>query len=318
MNPPALETRGLTKRFGKSPVVDELSLAVPVGSVCGLLGNNGAGKTTTIRMLMGHLYPSAGSVLTLGVDPHYQREETLQRIAYVSESMRLPWWMTVAGALRMNASLFPKWEARRADQLLDAFDLSRKSRFGLMSSGQRRKTLLLLALCQGAELLIFDEPANGLDLESRRAFLDCVLDLALEGNRTVLLSSHILSDLERVVDRIILLRKGRLLHSGVLDELKSGTRRLFVPLRLERSVFDEHFRVHAYEAADAGGTTATVLDFSDAAWLRFLSALPGEIRPDTREYGLNLEELYLEFAGNRTNRPRDRGTMNEQIRITNP
>lgn len=299
MNRPAIETQSLTKRFRKTAVVDDLTFAIPSGSICGLLGNNGAGKTTTIRLLMGHLYPSAGTIRTLGEDPHQQPEATLRRVAYVSESMRLPWWMTVGGAISMNAALFLNWDSTRAERLLADFDLPRRSRFGMLSQGQRRKTLLLLALCQGADLLIFDEPANGLDLESRRAFLDCVLDLALEGNRTVLLSSHILSDLERVVDRVILLRHGKLLQAGLLEDLKINTRRLFVPLRLGRAVFDEHFRVHAHQHTSDEGTIATVLDFSDAAWLQFLSALPAEIRPDARETGFNLEELYLEFSGTR-------------------
>ena len=297
MNTPAIEVNGLTKRFRKAAVVESLTFQVPAGSICGLLGNNGAGKTTTIRMLMGHLYPTAGAARTLGGDPWRHPEATLRRIAYVSESMALPGWMSVEGAVRMNAGFFPNWDHALAARLLDEFRLRRQGRFGVLSRGQKRKALLLLALCQRADLLIFDEPTSGLDVESRRRFLDGLLDVALEGGRTVLLSSHILSDIERIADRIVILQDGRLLVDGELEELKSATRQLFVPVPLPRSVFDEHFRVHACDRHADGGTIATVLDFTDEAFQRFVSALPADQQPAVRAHGFNLEELYLTLTG---------------------
>lgn len=296
MPPPAIEVQGLTKRFRRSPVVDDLSFQVPAGSICGLLGNNGAGKTTTIRMLMGHLHPSAGLVHTLSADPRRHPEATLRRIAYVSESMALPGGMSVEAAIRMNARFFPQWDGKLAERLLDEFELRRRGWFGALSKGQKRKAMLLLALCQRADLLIFDEPTSGLDVDSRRGFLDCLLDIALEGQRTVLISSHVLSDIERIADRIIILRNGRLLIEGELDALKSNVRRLVFPAPLAPGLLDEHFSVHVCGSSPTGGCTATVLNYCDVAFERFISALPHEQRLDIQVRGFNLEDLYLELT----------------------
>lgn len=306
MNPPALETRGLTKRFDRPAVVDDLTFQVPVGSVCGLLGNNGAGKTTTIRMLMGHLHPTAGAASVFGIDPRQHDEAALRRVAYVSESIALPFWMSVEGAVRMNAALFPAWDGTLAARLRDDFELPRKGVFGFLSHGQKRKLMILLSLCQGADLLIFDEPTIGLDVESRRRFLDCLLDVALAGNRTVLLSSHILSDLERVVDRIVVVQKGRLLVEGDLEDLKARMRRLIVPVPTPKSLFEEHFRVHRCETTAEGETVVTVLDFDNERWERLVSALglaPGRL---VQTVGFNLEELYLELTRSTAEPPRRR------------
>lgn len=305
MPPPAIEVQRLTKIFEQRPVVDELSFAVPTGSVCGLVGSNGAGKTTTVRMLLGHLHPTAGAVRTFGGDPRRHAEQVLRRIAYVSETMAIPWWMTPEKAIRMNAALFPDWDGALAERLLDEFGLRRQGRFGALSQGQKRKTLILLALCQSAELLIFDEPTTGLDVESRRAFLDCLLDVAAAGNRTVLLSSHILSDLERVVDRMVILRNGRLLLEGNLEELKAGVRKLQIAACVPLGVLEEHFRVHSCEYPTEGETLATVLDFSESSFERFVSSLPSEARLSVQTHGFNLEDLYLELATHRRARSQE-------------
>ncbi len=297
MHPPAIEVDGLTKRFRTTAVVNDLTFRIPAGSICGLLGNNGAGKTTTIRMVMGHLHPTAGQARTFGEDPRKHPEATLRRIAYVSETMALPRWMSVEGAIRMNAGLFPEWDHALAARLIDEFRLRRQGRFGVLSRGQKRKAILLLALCQRADLLIFDEPTSGLDVESRRRFLDCLLDVALDGNRTVLLSSHILSDIERIADRIVILQNGRLLVEGELEDLKAETRRIFVPYPVPRSVLDEHFRIYDCVVRADGTTVATVLNYSEEIFARFVSSLPPDARQALEVNGFNLEELYLTLTG---------------------
>jgi ABC-2 type transport system ATP-binding protein len=216
----AVELREVTRVFGVAMAVDRLSLAVPEGAVFGLLGPNGAGKTSTIRMLMGHLRPTSGSVETLGGDPWEHSEATRRRIAYVSENMELPAWMTPRTATRFCERLYPSWDYPLAETLCDTFALDRSKRFSELSKGQRRSLCILLGLCQKADLLVLDEPAAGLDVLARRDFLDRVLEVACSGGRTVVLSSHILSDLERVVDRLAILSHGMLKLEGELEELK--------------------------------------------------------------------------------------------------
>ena len=216
----AIEIHDVTRLFGAAKAVDGLSLSVPEGAVFGLLGPNGAGKTSTIRMLMGHLRPSSGAVQTLGQDPWQHTEATRRRIAYVSENMELPGWMTPDAAMRFCRRLYPTWDQALAETLRDGFQLKRSQRFSELSKGQKRSLCILLALGQNADLLVLDEPAAGLDVLARRDFLDRILDVACAGGRTVVLSSHILSDLERVVDRVAILSHGTLKLEGELEDLK--------------------------------------------------------------------------------------------------
>jgi ABC-2 type transport system ATP-binding protein len=216
----AIELRDVTRLFGDAKAVDCLSLTVPEGAVFGLLGPNGAGKTSTIRMLMGHLRPTSGTVQTLGGDPWEHSEATRRRIAYVSENMELPPWMTPRSAMQFCERLYPTWDCPLAETLCDTFELSRKKKFSEFSKGQKRSLCILLALGQKADLLVLDEPAAGLDVLARRDFLDRVLEVACTAGRTVVLSSHILSDLERVVDRVAILAHGTLKLEGELEELK--------------------------------------------------------------------------------------------------
>jgi ABC-2 type transport system ATP-binding protein len=216
----AIELRDVTRFFGATRAVERLTLSVPEGAVFGLLGPNGAGKTSTIRMLMGHLRPSAGTVETLGGDPWAHGEATRRRIAYVSENMELPGWMTPRAAMRFCERLYPTWNCPLAETLCETFQLDRSKRFAEFSKGQKRALCIVLALGQKADLLVLDEPAAGLDVLARRDFLDRVLEVACAGGRTVVLSSHILSDLERVVDRVAILSHGVLKLEGELEELK--------------------------------------------------------------------------------------------------
>lgn len=225
----AIEFSGVSKSFGRGAeatlAVDHLALAVPEGSVFGLLGANGAGKTTSIRMMVGHLRPDAGTIRVLGHDPTEQNEPLRQRIAYISENMQLPPWMTIPEAARFCAAMYPAWNHERVGLLADRFHLSLKKRYDEFSKGQRRAMCILLCLCRETQLLILDEPASGLDTVARRDFLSTMLEFVCDGTRTVLFSSHILGDIERVVDRVAIMKSGRLLLSGSLDELKEDVKK---------------------------------------------------------------------------------------------
>lgn len=301
----AIETTGLTKRFQNTTAVGPLTMQVPVGSVFGFLGGNGAGKTTTIRMLMGQLHPTAGTMTVLGEDPWNHNSQTRQRIAYVSSDMAVPAWMTTQRIIQMGAGLFAKWNANLAATLTKEFDLNPRQSYGSLSTGQRRKMLILSALCQSAELLILDEPALGLDVEARHVFLERILDIACTEGHTVFLSSHLLSDVERVVDRIGILRKGLLVCEGELEALKSGVQRLQIAEQVSESLLAEHFRVVSCEIS-TWGTDATVSGFTDAAYQQFAACLE---KPESlRKHAFNLEELYLHLS-----RPKPANTDAESI-----
>lgn len=225
----AIEFTDVSRSFGHGTdatlAVDRLSFAVPEGSVFGLLGANGAGKTTSIRMMIGHLRADSGSIRVLGHDPMNQDESIRQRVAYISENMQLPHWMTIPAAAQFCANMYPKWNRELVEVLADRFHLSLKKHYEEFSKGQRRAMSILLCLCRNAEMLIFDEPASGLDTIARRDFLSSMLEFVCDGKRTVLFSSHILGDIERVVDRVAIMKSGHLLLSGSLDELKEDVKK---------------------------------------------------------------------------------------------
>ena len=292
MSENVIETRGLIKAFGPNVAVSSLDLTVPKGSVFGFLGVNGAGKTTTVRMIMGHLHPTRGEVYTLGIDPWRHNETDRRRIAYVSENMNLPSWMTPEQAVQFNAPFYPQWDTALANRLLRDFELNGAGNYRSLSKGQKRRLCLLLAMCQNADLLVLDEPTAGLDVVARHEFLSHVLDLVCDGERTVFISSHLLSDFERVVDRIAIIRRGRLHLEGELDALKEGVRKLHFPASMPRDALAEHFEVIRYDVGK-NETIATVLNFDEERFLTLCGVY--ECRDTARTYGFNLEDLFVEL-----------------------
>jgi ABC-2 type transport system ATP-binding protein len=293
MSGAAIEFDGVTKAFGSTRAVEELSLAVPQGSVFGLLGPNGAGKTTAIRMLMGHLHPTAGTVRTLGEDPWQHSEATRRRIAYVSENMALPGWMTPQAAIRFCARLYPAWDAELAETLLEELGLPGAERFSSLSKGQRRSLSILLALGQNADLLVLDEPAAGLDPLARRGLLERILEVACAGERTVFISSHILSDLERVVDRVAIIANGQLKLEGELEDLKQSARKLVLPSAVSAEQLDARFQVLRLRQQEEA-TEAFVLGFDEDRFSSFCAEQG--CAQGAQQFGLNLEDLFVEVA----------------------
>jgi ABC-2 type transport system ATP-binding protein len=291
----AIQANKLCKHFADTIAVDQLDLMVPTGSIFGLLGTNGAGKTSFIRMLMGHLHPTAGELRVLDTEPRSADEALRQRIAYVSENMSLPGHMTPEMAIAFNAATYPGWDASLADKLLGDLGLKGAGPFKALSKGQKRKTCILLAICQNADLLIMDEPAAGLDVLARREFLDQVLDMACKPGRTVFISSHLLSDLERVVDRLAIIHQGRALLTGSLDELKAGVRKIHLRLALSEEQVRECFDLVRIEHPGPAETLATVTDFTEAKMSQ-LRARHAQAQ-DAKIIALNLEDIFVELVG---------------------
>ena len=288
-----IELQNVSRTFGVGKdatlAVDRLSFSVPQGSVYGLLGANGAGKTTSIRMMVSHLRPDSGTVRVLGQNPADHEESVRQRVAYISENMQLPLWMTIPEASKMMAKLYPNWNHKRVEELTKRFRLDPKKQYREFSKGQRRAMCILLGLAQNADVLILDEPASGLDTLARRDFLTEMLDLACEENRTILFSSHILGDIERVVDRVIILNRGRKIIEGDLDSLKTNVRTITLAGSVEQTVFDP-LRVER----DEHQTRLVVLDYSEEKLKRLCTEAGITDNNAVDVQGLNLEDLFVE------------------------
>lgn len=220
----AIVVEGLTRRYPTAVAVDHLDLTVCRGTVLGLLGPNGAGKSTTLRMIMGLLRPTAGSVRVLGLDPFQTPSQVRQLIGYVPETPQIYRWMTVHEALRFCRALYIGWNDGQAELLLDMFQLPVQRRVRQLSKGMLAKLSLVIALAHQPELLILDEPLSGLDPLARDEFLDGVLQGLCSGKRTVIFSSHQLDEVNRLSDTVAVLHAGRLLTHCSLDELRSAKR----------------------------------------------------------------------------------------------
>ncbi len=233
-----LHTEGLTKYYGNHPAVDHLDLEIPRGCICGFVGRNGAGKTTAIKLMLGLLEPTAGSSSLLGCDSLNLTPEIRQRIGYVTEGHRLFRWMTISGLEKFQRAFFPdQWDEKLFNDMIEYFKLSKKKKIKHLSNGQRAQVSLALALAPNPELLIMDDPTLGLDAAIRRQFLEGMIELIMRQGRTVLFSSHILGDVERVSDRIVVIDKGVLRANCSLEQFRKAIRK--VVLRFTDSLPDE-------------------------------------------------------------------------------
>lgn len=221
-----IETTSVSRSFGGTPAVRDLNLRVRRGSVYGFLGRNGAGKTTAIKMLVGLLKPDAGEIRINGVDPWQFTVEDRQRVGYLSEKQTLMPSMKVKALIQFTSSFYPNWDFALCDRTLKRFQLDPAKRIKELSNGAMRQVGFLLAIAQRPDLLILDEPAATLDVVARRDFLDEVLALLREEGKTVLFSSHILSDVERVADEIGIMAGGTLKLSEPLDRLKETVKQV--------------------------------------------------------------------------------------------
>ncbi|HEV3136642.1 MAG TPA: ABC transporter ATP-binding protein [Pirellulales bacterium] len=233
MSDAIVEIHRLSRRFGGKQALDEITLRVERGTVFGLVGENGAGKTTLIKHVLGLLKAQLGSVRVFKLDPVRDPVGVLGRIGYLSEDRDLPDWMTVAQLMRYNQAFFPRWDEKFAGQLQDQFELDPKQQVKRLSRGQRARAGLLIALAHRPDLLILDEPSSGLDPVVRRDILSAIIRTVADEGRTVLFSSHLLDEVERVADWVAFIHQGRVGLNSSLGDILQSHRRLV--LRFETS-----------------------------------------------------------------------------------
>jgi ABC-2 type transport system ATP-binding protein len=213
---------GLSRQFGSTTALDDVSVLVPRGTVFGVVGENGAGKTTLIKHVLGMLKAQTGTVRVFGLDPVRNPVEVLSRVGYLSERRDLPGWMRVDEFIRYTQAFYPRWDEQYAAELLEQFQLDPAQKIKSLSQGQQAKAGLLTALAYRPDLLILDEPSSGLDPVVRRDILEVIIRMAAGEGRTVLFSSHLLDEVERVAAHVVMLQRGRVVLNGLTQEVRRG------------------------------------------------------------------------------------------------
>ena len=285
----AIETHELRKAFGATEAVRGLTLTVPRGSICGFLGRNGAGKTTTLKMLMGmtKVGRGEGRVLGLQIGDAGQSREIRARTGFVSEDKLFPWSITVGELLSFTRAFYPAWRPDLEERYLRAFPLPLRASAGRLSKGMRSRLALLLALARGAELLLLDEPTEGLDPSAIEETLQALVSLVAEQGTTVFFSSHQLANVEQIADRICIIDQGRAVVCDSLDELKASYRRVHL-------VFDGDPPPDAFEGARRDGRTLSLLAIQNVdeivARARAMNVRSVDVRP------VSLKEIFLESS----------------------
>ena len=291
-SPPVVEIERLTRRFGAKTALDDVSLAIPGGGVFGLIGANGAGKTTLIKHLLGMLKAETGSVRVFGFDPVANPVGVLGRIGYLSEDRDLPGWMRVGELMRYTQAFYPDWDEAYAEELREAFDLDGNARVSTLSRGQRARAGLLVALAHRPPLLVLDEPSSGLDPVVRRDILGAIIRTIAEEGRTVLFSSHLLDEVERVADRVAILHQGRLLLTESMDEIKERHRR--VTLRFGAPVDRPPALVGALSYAGQGAEWTYLCNGESDQLRHAAEAIGATVVGDA---ALSLDEIFVSQVG---------------------
>ncbi|HEV8264680.1 MAG TPA: ABC transporter ATP-binding protein [Gemmatimonadales bacterium] len=286
----AIEVRELHYRAGKTFEIRDFALSVPTGSLYGFLGPNGSGKTTTIRLLLGLLRPLGGRIAVLGGEVPRDIPRILARTGYVPEQPHLYPTVTVAEAMRFHAAFYTTWDWPWADDLTRQFQLDRDSRLGQLSKGEMGKLEMLLALAQRPELLVLDEPTDGLDPVVRRDVLAALLDYVSQQNATVFISSHLVHELERICDWVGVMDRGRLVAELPMQSFKNGIKRLRVanPPALPG---DTPFVLLARETANGALETWTVRGWQ-APMGQYFEGVGASLR---EVIDLDLEEGFVEL-----------------------
>jgi ABC-2 type transport system ATP-binding protein len=258
---PILELRGVTKHYPGFSLRD-VSFSLPRGYVCGLIGPNGAGKTTIVKLLLGLVRPSEGTLRVLGRDPESAELEVKQRIGFVHEVPACYEHLDLRAIASIVRRFYIRWDQPLFEDLVREFEVPAGQRFGSLSRGTRTKAALALALAHHAELLVLDEPTAGLDPVFRRSLLERLASYVGDGRASVLFSTHITGDLERMADYITFVRDGRLVFSSTREEVFD---RWFV-VKGDPAILDDAVR-HALAGVEVGAYAFTGLT-SDAAGVR--------------------------------------------------
>jgi ABC-2 type transport system ATP-binding protein len=267
---------------------------VPAGSICGFLGRNGAGKTTTMKLLMGLLLADAGEARVLGrtVGRNHADVEIRRRIGFVTEDKELYPYMTVAQIVRFTRSFFPRWRGDLERRYLDAFELPADRKIPQLSKGMRSKLMLLLAISRGADLLLLDEPLEGLDPAASEEVLSTLTGLAATEGTSIFFSTHQIADVEQIADYVCIIDRGRVVVAGEIDDLKTQYQRLHVVF--DGSVPPDMSWVDGVHQVRREGRTLSILASRNVdAVIGQARSLPGA---SVERFPVTLKEIFLEHV----------------------
>jgi ABC-2 type transport system ATP-binding protein len=289
-----IAVRDLRKRLGSTDAVAGLDFSVPEGSICGFLGRNGAGKTTTIKMLLGMMHPDhgGGSIFGESIDDEAANVRIRRRVGFVAEVKEFYPFMTVEQMIGFSRAFYPKWQNEWEQRCVRDYQLPLGQKTSKLSKGTRSKLALLLAFSRGADLLILDEPTDGLDPVAVETFLEHVAALAAQG-RTVFFSSHQLHEVEQICDRVCLIDQGRAVLETNLDEAKARMRR--ASLTFPGPVPDGMFEGLGVGRLKIRGRSASLLIDGDGEALAERAQAAGAT--DVEFTPVNLKEIFLETVG---------------------
>jgi ABC-2 type transport system ATP-binding protein len=295
----AIVVEHLSKAYGPKWVVKDVNLKVPTGCVYGFLGRNGAGKSTTIKMLTGMLRPDSGSVTLLGDDVATITPQVRARIAYMAEGHPLYSWMTIGQIVNFTRPFYEDWDQTLVDQVLDHFELSRKQKCGRLSKGQQAQVSLALAMAPDPELLILDDPTLGLDTVVRRDFLEALIQLIQSRGRTILFSSHVLGDVERVATRIGVMVDGVLRVDCPTEMFRESVRKVVAEFSDEPPDFP------GCEGLVSWRRVGLTLELVIVNWGEAQKSVVESLEPRWIDVAdLNLEDTFIEYTrGSRRSLP---------------
>lgn len=287
-----IEVDRVSRRFGGTLALDEVSYQAGEPKVYGLVGANGAGKTTLIKHLLGLLRAKSGSVRMFGLDPVRNPVEVLRRIGYLSEDRELPEWMRVEELMRYTQAFHPNWDMEYALQLLGNFELDSREKILELSRGMRAQVGIVAAVAHRPDLLILDEPSSGLDAVVRKDILDAMVRAVADDGRTVLFSSHLLDEVERMADHVTMIHQGRVVLDGSLESVRGLHARVQIRFtdRLERPPTIDH----ALSVQGDGRSWDVVHDEPAESFRASVQAQGGEV-VDSRE--ATLEEIFVARVG---------------------
>jgi ABC-2 type transport system ATP-binding protein len=290
MNSPTIHAEHLSKAFGDKHVLRDLSFNVMPGDVIGVLGKNGAGKTTLLELMLGFTPPSTGEITVFGHPSRNMPGAVKKRVGFVPQQDELLDSLAVADQISLIASFYPDWNEELVANLCAAWNINTAARIKTMSVGERQKLSILLAFGQRADLLILDEPVASLDPLARRQFLEQLIELSTDERRSVIFSSHIVSDIERLANRIWILKEGHLNWQGDLDTLKESIVRLHVQSTAGLPERVDFPGLLSWRRLDLGAI-AIAKDWTEQAQ----QALQQQFDCTIRVEALGLEEIFLEL-----------------------
>lgn len=286
-----LKIRDLSKSFGKKKVLQDFNMTLEEGRVYGLLGKNGEGKTTLIRMIMGVIPADSGEIFFKDKKISFNDAAYKKEIGYIPEDAFFYSWMRIEDVLNFNASLYPAWNAKKAVEYLERFSLDKKSRIGKLSRGMKLKLGLVVALAAKPELLILDDPTSGIDVPTRQDFLKNIIKELSDSGTTILFSTHLVHELERIIEVLGILHHGHLILEEDYEKVKNSARRILltfgdsapaeldIPGILTAKKENEHWEGVIYPWNE-----------ENEAKVRSISGAKLEIEP------LSLEEVFMSFV----------------------